>query len=99
MMKKSQELITVTGPIPLNEAGVVDAHSHAYIERVSGVSAGAPVLDNTQAVTMELQEFLKLGGDMIVDCQPPGCGRNANILKEISCSSGVRVIASPVTTE
>jgi phosphotriesterase-related protein len=43
---------------------------------------------------MELQEYLKLGGGMIVACQTPWCGRNANFLKEISKSSGVRIMAS-----
>jgi phosphotriesterase-related protein len=30
---------------------------------------------------------------MIVDCQPGGCGRNATVLRELSESSGVNIIA------
>ena len=93
-MKKSPWLDTVTGPISIFEAGVVDAHSHACIEPVDGVSAKAPVLDNKQAVISELKKFRKMGGKMVVDCQPPGCGRNAKSLKEISSASGVLIVAS-----
>jgi phosphotriesterase-related protein len=60
---------------------------------VNNGKPGNPVLDNKEAITLELKEFLKSGGSTILDCQPGGCGRDANILVELSHESQVNIVA------
>ena len=84
---------TVLGPVDLAELGIVDGHSHVWIEPVLGADPSAPVLFDETAVTQELQQYKAAGGGAVVDCQPGGCGRNGRILPRLSQSSGVHLIA------
>jgi len=85
-------LMTVTGPLPVAQAGVVDAHNHAWIDPVPGGATDAPIL-NQAGIVEELVDYRKAGGGMLVDCQPAGCGRNGNRLRWLSETSGVKIVA------
>jgi predicted metal-dependent phosphotriesterase family hydrolase len=91
---ESAWLITVTGPLDPAEAGIVDAHNHLWIAPVAGAAPDAPVLDDEAAVAAELADYWESGGRTIVDCQPPGCGRDVRVLRRLAESSGVAVLAS-----
>lgn len=86
-------VMTVTGPIPPTALGITDAHTHTWIERVPGTAPGLPRLDDQIKLAAELIEFRVSGGTTLVDCQPGGCGRNGEIMREISRLSGVRIVA------
>src|SRR5690606_22498013 len=45
-------------------------------------------------VGRELASFRAAGGGTIVDCQPGGCGRDGRVLRRLSESSGVHVVAA-----
>ena len=87
------EAVTVLGRRPLAESGIIDAHAHLWIERVAGVSGGAPVLDDEPAIVAELRAFARDGGRAVIDCQPLGAGRDGQRLISLSRASGVAVIA------
>lgn len=83
---------TVLGEIPSQQLGVLDAHNHAWIEPVPGAHPTAPVLNDFDAIQEELCRFRAAGGSGLLDCQPPGCGRNARRLAQLSAASGVHII-------
>jgi 5-phospho-D-xylono-1,4-lactonase len=88
------KIISVTGPIDVNMAGITDAHNHVWIESVLGALYRGPVLNNRDAIIHEIKKFHQAGGQTIVDCQPGGCGRNGWKLLELSKTSKVNIIAS-----
>jgi phosphotriesterase-related protein len=84
---------TVLGPADPRSLGVIDAHSHVWIEAVPDAPAPGPTLADRESILSELREFRRAGGGAIVDCQPSGCGRNGNVLVELSQASGVALLA------
>lgn len=86
--------MTVLGPMPAAALGVVDAHNHLFIAPIPGSTADAPVLVDEAGVGRELASFRAAGGGTIVDCQPGGCGRDGRVLRRLSESSGVHVVAA-----
>ncbi|WP_420645062.1 phosphotriesterase family protein [Candidatus Leptofilum sp.] len=86
-------LMTVLGPIAPAEMGIVDAHTHVWIEPVANADPDAPVLFDETAVLTELCQFKAAGGSGLVDCQPGGCGRNGRMLSQLAEQSGVHIVA------
>jgi phosphotriesterase-related protein len=84
---------TVLGEISHEQMGITDGHNHLWIEPVAGVEPGAPVLDDFASICAELRLFRQVGGGSILDCQPPGCGRDANRLAQLSRETGVAIVA------
>ena len=84
---------TVTGPVPAQDIGIADAHSHLWIDSVAGADPAAPRLNNEELLLAGLEAFSQAGGEAIVDCQPAGCGRDANHLFRLSTASRVKIIA------
>ncbi len=90
----SSRVTTVTGPVAPERLGIADAHNHAWIDPPVGAPPAAPVLRDFEAIAAELADFRAAGGGAQIDCQPGGCGRNANCLRELSRRSGVLIVAS-----
>jgi phosphotriesterase-related protein len=88
----SATLHTVTGPVRAEEIGIVDAHSHLWIDAMAGADPAAPRLDDEELLLAGLEEYSRAGGAAVVDFQPPGCGLDANRLFQLSSTSGVLVI-------
>ena len=84
---------TVTGWITPQQAGITDAHNHAWIEPVPGTTPGLPVLVDQENISKELMDFHQAGGGTIIDCQPGGCGRNGRVLYQLSKESKVHLIS------
>lgn len=84
---------TVRGPVPHDGLGITDAHNHLWIEKVAGADPTSPVLDKFDLILQDLVEYRAKGGGTLLDCQPPGCGRDANRLLALSQASGVNLIA------
>lgn len=84
---------TVLGPIEPGALGIVDAHSHVWVEPVPDALAPGPSLADREPILVELRAFREAGGGAIVDCQPHGCGRNGNVLAGLSRASGVALVA------
>jgi phosphotriesterase-related protein len=86
-------VMTVSGPIPYERMGITDAHNHVWIGVVPGAEPGSPVLNQFDKILIELVEYREMGGGSILDCQPGGCGRDGNMLLELSTASRVHLIA------
>lgn len=84
---------TVLGEISHEELGITDAHSHVWIDPVPSGDFQAPVLNRYSEIRAELQLYRAAGGAAMLDCQPQGCGRNANQLVSLSEESGVHMLA------
>jgi phosphotriesterase-related protein len=87
------QVMSVTGPVSPEALGLTDGHTHTWIEPVAGTRPGLPVLTDQPAIIAELIEYRESGGGSLVDCQPGGCGRNGEIMRELSRASGVRIVA------
>lgn len=92
-MQTRAHIVTVTGPIRVEDAGITDAHTHAWIAPVPGVAPGLPQLFDFPNISAELSDYRAAGGDTLVDCQPGGCGRDGRKLVELSRQSGVFIVA------
>jgi 5-phospho-D-xylono-1,4-lactonase len=85
---------TVLGPRKLDAEWIIDAHGHVWIDPVPGGSPDAPQLHDEAAIVGDLHEFAASGGQAIVDCQPPGAGRNAARLIGLAQATGITLVAS-----
>jgi predicted metal-dependent phosphotriesterase family hydrolase len=90
---RSGMVTTVLGPVDPRALGIVDAHSHVWVDAAPDAPASGPRLADRDPILEELREFRRSGGGAIVDCQPGGCGRDGNILAELSVASGVALVA------
>jgi 5-phospho-D-xylono-1,4-lactonase len=91
--ERTRPVCTVLGEIPYQSLGIADAHNHVWIDPIPGAAPAAPVLDQFDKLNAELKLYRAAGGESLLDCQPGGCGRNANRLFELSHASGVHIIA------
>jgi phosphotriesterase-related protein len=73
--------------------GVTDAHNHVWIDPIPGADSAAPVLNQYGKIRDELLSYRSAGGESLMDCQPGGCGRNANKLAQLSRESSVNIVA------
>lgn len=88
-------LWTVTGEVPVEAVKMADAHAHAWIKPPPSImDEDVPVLDDYDAIVDELQEFRSAGGNLLVDCQPGGCGRDARMLANLAEVSGLYITAT-----
>jgi phosphotriesterase-related protein len=90
-----RRIITVLGDIDPSALGFCQSHEHLSIARTSAI-AGAPgqQIDDPEKSLAELRLYYAAGGRALVDAQPVGCGRDADMLVRISEKSGVHIIAS-----
>src|SRR4030067_3567514 len=61
--------------------------------RVEGTASDVPVLNDQAEIAAELKESGRAGGRSVVDCQPGGGGRDANILRKLARQCGVHIVA------
>jgi phosphotriesterase-related protein len=89
-----RRVATVLGPRALPDGALIDAHGHVWISPPAGAPENAPVLDREQEIAAELAVFADAGGSAVVDCQPPGAGRDARRLVRLAEASGVAIVAA-----
>jgi predicted metal-dependent phosphotriesterase family hydrolase len=82
---------TVLGDIPPEQLGVCDAHDHLFFR--TPVLPGQE-LDDEAAALAETRAFAAVGGRAIVQWTPHGLGRRAELLPEISTTTGVSLVAA-----
>lgn len=88
----TDQVMTVSGPIPSQQMGITDAHNHLWIERLDVPADNAPVLDQMDLISQELRSYREAGGGAQLDCQPGGAGRNGNQLFRLSQRTGVPIV-------
>lgn len=89
------KLQTVTGPVPVDDIKLADAHAHLWINPPKGVQAKFRlVLNDPLRVEAELKDFRSAGGTTLIDCQPGGCGRDARMLLKFSEVTELHITAT-----
>ena len=86
---------SVTGPVDVDTVRLADAHAHVWIEPPDGIAPEVRLeLNNRDTIQAELNDFRAAGGTTIIDCQPGGCGRDANQLATLARATGVQITAT-----
>jgi phosphotriesterase-related protein len=87
---------TVRGDIDPRELGITYMHEHLYFLPPQPFASQDPDLrlDDPGAAIREVTWFKKAGGNAIVEMTTPELGRNALVLRRISETTGVHIIAT-----
>ena len=89
------EFQTVTGPVSVEDVQLADAHAHLWIKPPEGVATESRFeLTDVARIQAEMEDFKSAGGTTLIDCQPGGCGRDANKLTVFSQATGLHVTAT-----
>lgn len=84
-------VMTVAGPVPSEELGVVLPHEHLFAN-VMKEYRGNGLLHDVQLAVEELKDFAAHGGGTLVELTPVEIGRDPEKLLEASRASGVHVV-------
>ncbi|MEJ7803621.1 MAG: aryldialkylphosphatase [Candidatus Limnocylindria bacterium] len=85
------EVMTVTGRMPASKLGVVDAHDHLFLR---SPALSGDELDDLHGSSAEVREARASGIGAIVEVTPIGLGRRPDLLRAVSASTGVPIIAA-----
>ncbi len=84
-------VMTVTGPMPASELGVVDAHDHLFLRTPA---MPGEEFEDVERSTEEAQEGRDSGIGGIVDLTPIGLGRRPDLLRAVSEATGLAIIGA-----
>jgi len=85
------QVMTVSGPMPASALGVVDAHDHVFLRTPA---LPGDEFEDLERSTAEVMEGRASGIGAIVDVTPIGLGRRPDLLRAVSKSTGVPIIAA-----
>jgi phosphotriesterase-related protein len=85
------QVVSVTGPVPAERLGVVDAHDHLFLD--SPALAGQSMEDADRAIE-EVRDARASGIGTIVEMTPIGLGRNPAGLRAVAEATGVTIIGA-----
>jgi phosphotriesterase-related protein len=85
------QVMTVTGPVPADELGIVLPHEHLLIDTTTEYRADG-LLHDEHLTARELAWFRELGGTTIVDLTTTEIGRNPAGLQRIAQATGVTIV-------
>lgn len=75
-----------------NNCKIIDAHVHILTDKERNLQYSVSGLNYLKLLENNLRDFKKKGGELVIDCTPYDCGRNGNILYEISKKTDVEII-------
>lgn len=91
-------LRTVLGDIDFDRTRAILPHEHLVIDYRQKKGEATPISKATEDHCVEvLSNFADAGVQAIVDCTPPGYGRDIEFLRCVSARSGVHIVASTGT--
>ncbi|MEO6579412.1 MAG: aryldialkylphosphatase [Candidatus Limnocylindria bacterium] len=85
------EVMTVTGPMPASELGVVDAHDHLFLHTPA---LPGDEFEDLERSTAEAVDGRESGIGTIVDLTPIGLGRRPDLLRAVSEATGLAIIGA-----
>ena len=85
------QVMTVTGPLRADALGVVDAHDHLFLRTPA---LPGDEFDDLERSTAEAIEARASGIGTIVDMTPIGLGRRPDLLRAVSETAGIPIIAA-----
>ncbi|NJK86961.1 MAG: phosphotriesterase [Bacteroidales bacterium] len=92
-----QELITVTGKIPVEEMGICLIHEHILVDFIGADSTGYHRWERSEVIERALPFLLeakKNGVKTFVECTPAYLGRDPLLYKELSEKSGINIVTN-----
>lgn len=95
-LSEGKMIRTVLGDVSVdNLAGVCNAHEH-IVMRGDWMQQhfAAFYRSNAKSILPDLEAFRAAGGGWLVDCTPPGAGRDAQVLADTSRLSGLSIIGA-----
>jgi phosphotriesterase-related protein len=87
----SSQVVAVTGPVPDDRLGVVDAHDHLFLD--SPALRGQSFDDTAKAIE-EVLEGRASGIGTLVEMTPIGLGRRPDRMRAVAEATGVVIIAA-----
>jgi len=89
---------SVTGPVELDATGIILAHEHLVIDYGQMRGEAPPVASHEEDACVAAMALAhEAGVRVVVDCTPPGYGRDLALLRTVSRRSGVVIVASTGT--
>jgi|LSQX01.2.fsa_nt_gb predicted metal-dependent phosphotriesterase family hydrolase len=86
---------TVCGDVPADSVGHCQCHEHLFISKGRSFEHNSALwMDDVARSTLELVDYYKAGGRLVVDAQPVFFGRMAEALIKASVMSNVHIVAS-----
>ena len=92
-----QNLITVAGEIPIEEAGITLIHEHVMVDWIGADSSGYHRWEKSEVVDRALPFFKEAkehGVNTFFECTPAYLGRDPYVLKALSEKSGVNIVTN-----
>jgi phosphotriesterase-related protein len=84
-------VMTVRGPLPATELGMVLPHEHVFIDLLREYRGTGLLADEPIAIE-EVTRFREAGGSTLVDCTSEGIGRRPDALRRVAEASGVAIV-------
>ncbi len=91
------QIMTVNGPIPSEEMGVVLIHEHIMVDWIGADSTGYHRWDRNEIVERALpylNELKDYGVSTFLDCTPAYLGRDPYVLQQLSDSTGIHILTN-----
>jgi phosphotriesterase-related protein len=93
----AQDIISVTGNIPLSKVGVSLSHEHLLVDFI-GAEKYSRARWNEEVAFNKILPFLKevkeAGVQTLFDCTPNYLGRDAKLLRRLSVASNVKIVTN-----
>ena len=93
-MEQSFVVNTVLGEILSDQMGITFSHEHLALNPGDPIRYGDSVFDEPQKIIQDVIEFKSLGGKTIVEMTPLNFGRDVQVYRDISKTTGINVICS-----
>ena len=96
-VKAQGSVMTVLGPISRNDMGVTLVHEHALVDFIGADKVSRDRYDAEEAfrvILPFLQRVKKRGCRTFVECTPAYIGRDAQLLKRLSESTGLNILTN-----
>ena len=84
-------VMTVTGPVDASALGMTLTHEHLFINLLREYRRDG-LLHDVQLMCEEVTRFRSAGGGTIVDCTSQELGRNPLGLKQVSETTGIKIV-------
>jgi predicted metal-dependent phosphotriesterase family hydrolase len=91
------QIMTVTGPIPAEQAGPTLPHEHILVDFVGADQVGPHRYDSDEVRKVALPHLVKLreaGGRTLFECTPAYLGRDPGLLRRLSLESSVHLVTN-----
>jgi predicted metal-dependent phosphotriesterase family hydrolase len=91
------QIMTVTGPVPAEEAGAVLPHEHILVDFVGADQVGPHRYEREEVLKVALPHLARLreaGGRTLFECTPAYLGRDPELLRRLSLESSVLLVTN-----